>query len=104
MSQLNICNDHTWRTAEAGMTPGDRHGPGSGSKKAGSKSVSTHLALQSIASKNNAKAQLIVAEEQQLAMKSEKNLCDDTYDIKQKRHKTLQDFVAHCGDKEMVKV
>jgi hypothetical protein len=29
------------------------------------------------------------------------NLCDDIYDIKQKRCKILHDFFAHCGDKEM---
>ncbi len=86
------------------MPPGGRCGPGSGGKKAGSKSTSAHLVLEFIASKNNTKAQFIVAKEQQLAMKSEKNLCGDIYNIKQKKHKALHDFVAHCRDKEMAKV
>jgi hypothetical protein len=45
-----------------------------------------------------------MAKEQQLAIKSEKAPCNDIYDMKQKRCKTLHDFVAHCGDKEMAKV
>jgi hypothetical protein len=103
-SQSNICSDRTWRTAEVGMAPGGRRGPSSRGKMSGSKSTSAHLALESIASKNNAKAQFIVVKEQQRAMKSEKNLCNDIYNIKQKRRKTLHDFVVHCGDKEMAKV
>jgi hypothetical protein len=103
-SHSSIHGDRTRRTAEVGMAPGGRHGPGSRGKKAGSKSTSVRLALESIASKNNARAQFIVAKEQQLAMKPEKNLCDDVYNIKQKRRKTLHDFVAHCGDKELAKV
>ncbi len=56
-----------------------------------------HCALQSIASKNNVNVQLIVAEEQQLVIKPEKNLCDDIYDIQQKMHKTLQDLLLAVG-------
>jgi hypothetical protein len=104
VSQSKVRGDHTWRTAELGMAPVGRHGPSSRANKAEFKSTSAHLALESIASKNNAKTQLIVAEEQQLAMKSDKNLFNDIYNIKQKRRKTLHDFVAHCGDKEMAKM
>ena len=73
VSQSNIRSDRTRRTAEVETTPGERRGPCSRGKKGGfAKSASTRLALQYIASENNANAQLIVAEEQQLVMKSEK--------------------------------
>ena len=73
VSQSNIRGDRTRRTAEVETTPGERRGPCSRGKKGGfAKSASTRLALQYIASENNANAQLIVAEEQQLVMKSEK--------------------------------